>query len=162
MKMKNYFLILAAAALILSSCSGKMSAVAYNAELVQIQSEAWDYLSERTELIYDYENTSSEDAKALIDSINAKYDGYINRLSEMKYPDAAADLNKVAIQLYSYVKDSIIPLCSETLNYPPEGEEWYKVWNEIDDRLKGRADEIEDQMIEEQEKFAAAVGMALE
>jgi hypothetical protein len=154
-------LIVATATVVLSSCDGKMSPHAYNEAIVQMHTESWDYLNPRMEQIYDYENTLNEDAKLLIDSLNTKYDGYIKHLNEMKYPDVAADWHKLTTQLFVYVKDSVIPLYSEALNYKPESEEWYRVWNEIDYHLKGRASEIEDQAIKEQKKFAATAGEKL-
>lgn len=162
MKTVNYFLILATAIVALGSCSGKMSSTKYNEAIVQMHTESWDYLNEKMELIYDYETTPAEDAKALVDSLNAWYDGCLTRLGEMQYPSAAADWHQSTTHLFTYVKDSVLPLFSETLNYEPESEKWYEVWTEIDDRLKVRADELEDQMIEEQGKFAAAIGTKLQ
>jgi hypothetical protein len=161
MKTKNYLLILATAVLVLNSCGGRMSQTAYNEEIVRMHTQSSDYLNLITEEIFDDENMSNEDAKLRIDSLNRQYDRCIKRLNEMKYPDIAADWHKVTTQLFVYIKDSIIPLYSETLNYEPESKEWYRVWNKIDSLQKGRASDIEDQMIKKQEEFAATVGAKL-
>jgi len=162
MKIRNCILILATVMVVLGGCGGKMSPRVYNEAIVQMHTKSWEYLNPRMEQIYDYKNTSNEKAKLIIDSLNIKYDGYIKHLNEMKYPDAAANWHKATTQLFAYVKDSVIPLYSETLNYKPESQDWYKVWNEIDRRLKGRGSDIEDQIIKEQEIFAAAVGESLQ
>jgi hypothetical protein len=161
MNPKSFMLILATAMVMLSSCGGKMSPYAYNEAIVGMHSKSWDYLNTRMEQIFDHENTSKEQAQLIIDSLNLKFDGYIKRLSEMNYPDGAEDFHKAATTLFVYVKDSVIPLYGETLNFEAESKDWYKVWNEIDKRLKGRADRLEDVMMREQQKFAAASGKRL-
>ena len=161
MKGKNLFLFLASAMIIvLSSCSGKMSTYAYNERIVAMHDKSSDYLNTKMETIYAHQ-ISKEEASKIVDSMKIIFDGYIKELSTMKIPDKAEDLNNSGIQLFTYVRDSVIPLYSETLNLEPESEGWYKVWNQIDDRLKGKANQMEDKMITEQEKFAAATNSKL-
>jgi len=161
MKLKNLFLFLASAIIvILSSCGGKMSSYTYNERIVAMHDKASDYLNTKMETIYEHQ-ISKEEASRIVDTMKMKYDGYIKELTTMKIPDKAEDWNNSCIQLYTYVRDSVIPLYSETLNFEPESKDWYKVWNQIDDRLKGRASQIEDQVIIEQQKFAAATNSKL-
>jgi hypothetical protein len=162
MNVKKLMLILATAPVLLGGCSDKMSPRAYNEKIVRIHTESFDYLNPKMEDIYDYENTSKEQATQIIDSLNIKFDGFLKELGEIKYPDKAADLHKVTTQLLTFVKDSFIILYGETLNFEPESQQWYYVWNEIDRRLKERDDQLESQMILEQEKFAKLVGERLE
>jgi len=164
MKSKNLFLFFAVAIIIsLSSCGGKMSTFAYNERIVAMHNTASDFLNSRMEVIYAHE-ISKEEASKIVDSMKMKYDKYLNELTTMQIPDKAEGLNNSCIQLFTYVRDSVIPLYSETLNFAPESEGWYKVWNEIDKRLNNegcRASQLEDKMIREQEEFAAATGNKL-
>jgi hypothetical protein len=141
---------------VLSSCGGKMSPYSYNEKIVAMHIKASDFLNKRMETIFEHE-ISKEIALKVVDSLKTSYDGYINELKSLKIPDAATDWNNVTIQLYEYLKDNVIPLFGESLSFEPESDEWYNVWNEIDSRLNGKASQIEDEMIREQEKFAAAV-----
>ena len=159
--MKKLFFCMTVAMIVLCSCGGgKMSPSTYNEKIVRMHSNAWDYLNPRMETIFEHE-ISKEDALKLVDSLNMKYDGYVKELKSLKLPDGAENWNNVCIQLFEYVRDSVITLYGETLNFEPETREWYNVWNEIDNRMKGRADQIEDDMIREQGRFAAAAGQRL-
>lgn len=156
MKSKNLFLFLASAMIIiLSSCDWKMSTYAYNEKIVAMHDKATDFLNSRMETIYDHQ-ISNDEASKIVDSLKTRYDGYVKELTDLKIPDKADDWNNSCIQLYTYVRDSVIPLYGETLNFEPKSDGWYKVWNQIDSRLKGRASNLENKMISEQEKFAAA------
>jgi hypothetical protein len=162
MKIKYCLLVLVAARIVLSGCSGKMSPHTYNRAILQMHAESWEYLSLVMEQIYNCENMSKEDAKLLIDSLDIKYDGYIARLRQMKYPDAAADWRQAATHFFVYLKDSVIPLCGEALTHEPGDDEWYEVWNKIDCRLQERASNLESLMITKQEEFAAAANKNLQ
>lgn len=150
--MRNLFLCLAAMTL-LCSCGGKMSSYAYNEKIVRMHANAWDYLNPRMEKIFEHE-ISKEEALLIVDSLNVKYDGYINELKSLNIPDGAEEWNNVCIELFEYVKDNVIPLYSESLNFKPESKEWYKVWKEVDKRIE-KASKLEDKMMREQVKFAA-------
>lgn len=162
--MKKLFitlLIFVSTLMVLNSCGGKMSPEVYNESIVNMHSQSWDYLNPRMEQIFDDQNTSKEQAAIIIDSLNTRYDFYIKRLSEMNYPEQAEAMHQATTKLFVFVKDSVISLYSETLKYEPKSDEWLSVWNEIDNRMNGRANQLEDQMIEEQSKFAKTVGQDL-
>ncbi|GHV55872.1 hypothetical protein FACS1894182_01170 [Bacteroidia bacterium] len=138
-----------------------MSPSVYNEAIVKLHDNSFNYLNEKQEQIFDYENTSKEQATQIIDSLGIKFDEYVKYLDKIQYPDKAADWHKSTTQLITYVKDSIIPLYSETLKFEPESKDWYSLWKEVDKRTNGRANQLENQMIKEQEKFARAVNQRL-
>lgn len=153
--------ILAVVALAMTSCGG-MSAGIFNDTIVGIHNRTADNLNEKMELIFDHANTSKEAAQTMIDELNTIYDESITRLGEMKYPEAGAGLHKGMTDLVVYVKENVLPLFAQTLEFEPESQAWYDVWNTIDDRINGEASDLEDKMIEEQEKFAEATGQQLQ
>jgi hypothetical protein len=156
--MKNLFFCMVAAVIILSSCGGgKMSPEAYNEKIVRMHSNGLDYLNSRMETIFEHE-ISKEDALKVVDSLSVKYDGYVKELKSLKIPDGAEDWNNACIQLFEYTRDSVITLYGETLNFEPETQEWYNVWNEIDHRMQGRASQINSNLVRAQGKFAATSG----
>jgi hypothetical protein len=160
--MQKSVLVLTTVMVLFGSCSDKMSPETYNERVVKLHAESFNYLHPRMEQIFDFQNTSKEQATQIVDSLNARFADCLKELDEMKYPDKAADWHKVTTQLFNYVKDSVVALYGETLKLEPESEEWNQVWNEIVRRLKDRADEIEDRMIAEQQKFANTVGKRLQ
>ena len=162
MKTKLYTFVLVAVAAIVSSCGGAMSARVYNETIVALHDKTGDELNTKMEQIFDHENTPKEAAETLITELEATYNADLKVLELMKYPEAAADWHAATTGMFSYIKDNVLPLFRETLQYEPESSEWYDVWNEIDNRLNGTASELEDKMIEAQAAFAEASGQHLQ
>lgn len=158
--MKNVYLLLVIATAVLSGCSGKMSTFSYNEKIVSMHDKAYNFLNTRMETIYEHK-ISKDEASKVVDSLKTSFEGYVKEIKSLKIPNAAKNYNAITLQLFEYVKDSVIPLYGETLNFEPESEEWYKVWNTIDSRIKGRASQLEDKMIEEQQNFATATNNKL-
>ena len=144
---------------LINSCSGQLSPTAYNERVIAMHGKAYDVFNENMERLYEHK-ISAEESQLLIDSLNMKYEGYINQLNEMKYPDGAENFQKAILELFTFTKDSIFTLFQETLQYEPESKQWYKVWREIDVRIK-HGEKLEDKIEAEQKAFAAKSGYQL-
>ena len=159
--MKKLAVILVSVVIVtmMNSCSGKLSPTVYNQKVIALHGKACDVFNEKMETLYEHK-ISAEESKLLVDSLNMKYEGYINQLNEMKYPDGAENFQQAILDLLTFTKDSVITLFQETLQYEPESKQWYKVWREVDVRIK-HGEKLEDKIAAEQKAFAAKSGYEL-
>jgi hypothetical protein len=156
--MKKFGVILVSVVVValMGSCSGKLSPTAYNQKVVALHDQAAKGFNQDMETLYAH-NLSAEESKTLVDSLNLKYDGYIKQLNEINYPDGAENFHAAMLNLITFAKDSVITLFQETLQYKPESEQWYKVWREVDVRLK-RSESLWNKTEDEQRAFASKSG----
>ena len=125
----------------LQSCKRGMSPNDYNELVVNLHESSWQYFQDKSSELYDNE-IHGDTSKNIIDSIGFIFDTIIETLDSIEY-----------------MRDSVIPLYTVTLDYKPESYEWYKAWNDIDSIFRGRVSQLENSLIEEQIKFAEKVSI---
>jgi len=159
MKVKNVILILATVALVLSSCSGKMSPTAYNQKLVMMINSfmAEDDLVDKLR----DESFTNEAAKKAIDSLVVLFDKSNNELTAIKYPDKAEGLQNAVVAFLKYRSDKMLPAIKDVVSHERNSDEFINSWNKLFD-LKDEGLELQQKMFDEQAKFAQASGYQLE
>lgn len=158
--MKYLYICLLSILVVLSlqSCKRGMSPNDYNELVVTLHESSWQYFQDKSSELYDNE-IHGDTSKNIIDSIGFIFDTIIETLDSIKYPREAHRFHQATIKLFEYVRDSVIPLYTVTLDYKPESYEWYKAWNDIDSIFRGRVSQLENSLIEEQIKFAEKVSI---
>lgn len=144
---------------LLIACGNKMNPMDYNEQIVRMHENTWLYLQSKQEQLYKYDDTSQEQAKIIIDSMNLKYAYITNLLDSIDYPCDAEGFHTATIVFYRYMKDSVLPMFSKTLEYEPQSRQWYEAWGKIDEALNTRASQLENNMIVEQAKFTKKVSI---
>ena len=142
----------------LESCKRGMSPKDYNELVVNLHEISWQYLQNKSSELYTSE-IYYETSKDIVDSIEFVFDTIIGRLDSTKYPREAHRFHQATMKLFEYMRDSVIPLYTLTLDYKPESYEWYKAWNDIDSIFSERVSQLENSLIEEQMKFAEKVSI---
>lgn len=155
--MKTGLLILIISFLI--ACGNRLNPMEYNEQIVRVHENTWLYLQSKQEQLYKYEDILQEQAKLIIDSMNFKYSSITNLLDSINYPCDAKGFHMATVAFYRYMRDSILPMFSKTLDYEPQSQQWYEVWSEIDEALNTRASQLENNMIVEQAKFTKKVSV---
>ncbi len=144
---------------LLMACGNRLNPMEYNEQIVKMHENTWLYLQSQQELLYKYEDTSREQAKIIIDSMNLKYASITNQLDSINYPCDAEGFHMATVAFYRYMKDSILPMFGKMLEYEPQSQQWYEAWGEIDEALNTRASQLENNMIVEQAKFTKKVSI---
>ncbi|MDR2936502.1 MAG: hypothetical protein LBU80_04070 [Rikenellaceae bacterium] len=157
--MKKATLILALAALTVSCGDGKLTLSQYNEKAVT----AFNYFDEKIaadlETIFDNE-MSTEEAQQILNGLTAALDSCTKVTVALAYPDDAKAFHESIMTVYAYDRDSLLPLLTRTIQVAPESDEWYDLWNQVDDRIE-RLDVLHDAMNDLQQELADKAGMEL-
>ncbi len=158
--MKKTIFTLALAALFLISCGdGKLSLSQYNEKAVTAFNFFDEKIATDLETIFDHE-LATEEAQKVFNGLNTSLDSCVKVTEALAYPDDAKAFHESILMVYAFEKDSILPLLGQTINLAPESDEWYDVWNTIDDRTE-RLDVLHDAMNDLQIELAKKANMEL-
>jgi len=150
--MKRMFFLVSAVALVMVSCDSKLSINTYHEKVIKVFNASAEKMATEREILFEHNQTPEEDQK-IIEGLNANLDECIKMMNEINYPYEAKDFHEAMLKIYTFQKDSIMPLLSETLTYKAESKEWYSIWREFDNRTK-RVDALLRTLDQEQRELA--------
>jgi len=159
MKVKSVILILATVALVLSSCSGKMSPTAYNDKIVGMEPQTFTKLSDLLGELND-QSITNDVAKKTIDSLVISFDKSNKELAAIKYPDKAEALQNAVIAFFKYGSDKMLPALKDVVSHEQGSDEYNNAWNKLVD-LRDEGLKLEQTVFDEQAKFAQASGFQI-